>query len=161
MKVQRQPSAPTLMPIDSSRQRFWRRLVFHAVAEAKRTRCGVPTDSAILERWWIEHQPTAADKDEYERSFNHACEQMGRDPDKMRKKFLEQIEASNLADFKLHVQSVMYLRRAMVLACAGVPTAIARQYAMPLCDEQDYEHVAGIDYGDQYAMYDQRETPAA
>ena len=33
---------------------FWRRYIDSAVAEACKTRWGVPTDSAILERWWIE-----------------------------------------------------------------------------------------------------------
>ena len=86
---------------------------------------------------------------------------LGRDEVVLRAALLERIDKSLKAQYELHVQSVLYVRRAMVLACAGVPTAIARQYVLPLVDEEDYEQVADVDHGDQYAMYDQRELTAA
>ena len=160
----------TLLPIDGGRrpeptaaaQQFWRRLIFSAVVDAKKTRNGIPTDSAILARWWIvEHRPDARNREEWERSFGCACERLGRDAVMLRDKLVQQIDAALAESYAEHVQSVVYVRKAMVLSCAGLPRAIARQYLLPLVDEQDFEEVAGIDHGDQYAMYDQREEPAA
>ena len=141
---------------------FWRRLIFGAVQEAKRTRCGVPTDEAILARWWLtEHRPDPSCTDEWERSFDGACERLGRDPVVLRKQLIDQIDKSIKRQSEQHLQSVIYIRRAMVLACAGVPTAISRQYLLALVDERSHDEIAGIDHGDQYIMYDQREMAQA
>lgn len=120
----------------------WVRLVDEAVQEAKRTRCGLPTDTAILARWWLEeHRPPKRDGPEYERSFAAACEWLGWNADKQRARLLTNIDRSLRRAYELHVRSVVYVRRAMVLTCAGVPTAIARQYVMPLVSEQDFRDV--------------------
>jgi hypothetical protein len=49
---------------------------------------------------------------------------------------------------------VTYRHRAAILACAGEPTAIARQYILPLVSTADYELVAGIDGDDMFALYE-------
>lgn len=120
-----------------------------AVADAKRTRYGLPTDAAILARWWIEeHQPRQADKEEWERCFECACSWLSLEPGKERKRLLEEVDAALQLAYLEHVRSTVYLRRAAVLSCAGMPTAIARHYELPLVSEADYEHVAGVDHAD-------------
>ena len=50
---------------------FWRRMIDHAIADAKRVAYGLPTDAAILARWWIEeHRPPQKDCCDWERSFH-------------------------------------------------------------------------------------------
>ena len=49
---------------------------------------------------------------------------------------------------------VTYQHRAAIRACAGEPTAIARQYILPLASTADYELVAGIDGDDMFALYE-------
>ncbi len=143
---------------------MWAKLIDQAVQDAKRTVQGLPTDGAILARWWIaEHQPAESAKEDWERSFACACVWLGWDAASKRKRLIERIDHSLHRQYEAHVQSVIYVRRAMVLSCAGFPTTIARQYMMPLVSEKDYEDVAGIDFGDEYVMYDQRDhlAPAA
>lgn len=132
---------------------FWRRLIEQAVADAKRTAHGLPTDAAILARWWIEeHRPTQSDKGEYERSFEAACGWLNIDPHEERKKRLVEINETWDIALRDYGRTAVYVRRAMVLSCAGVPISIARQYELPLVSEADYEHVAGVDHPDPAAV---------
>lgn len=165
-KVKRGPLQAKCGPRHNSKAnpiyKLWTDLIAHAVQDAKRTVQGLPTDSAILARWWIaEHQPKQADKDEWERSFECACEWLDRETAAYRKELLEEIDSALMLQYEEHVQAVIYVRRAMVLSCAGMPTAIARQFVLPLVSKKDYEDVAGVDHGDKYVMYDRPEPQAA
>jgi hypothetical protein len=56
------------------------KMLDHAITDAKRTRCGMPTDAAILARWWIEeHRAAETDRVDWERSFACACHWLSRD----------------------------------------------------------------------------------
>jgi hypothetical protein len=127
----------------------WRRLIDSAVADAKRTRNGLPTANAILARWWIEeHKPKPADAVDWERSFECACSWLGLNAGDERKRLLLTIDAA-LKDACLNwAQCEVYQLRAEVLSCAGVPTSIARQLVLPLVAEDEYEDVAGVDRDD-------------
>jgi hypothetical protein len=46
------------------------------------------------------------------------------------------------------VRAQVYVRRAAVLSCAGIPVAIARQLIMPLVSVADWEDVAGVVHAD-------------
>jgi hypothetical protein len=130
----------------------WRRLLNHAVDEAKKTTEGLPTDLAILARWWIaDLQPTRGQHDEWERSFGCACHWLDIDPVLERKRLVREIDkALKLAWMEVWFH-LTYLRRAMVLSCAGIPTAIAGQFMLPLASESTYDEVAGIDKPDMFA----------
>lgn len=141
---------------------LWRKLIDQAVQDAERTLHGMPTDVAILSRWWIaEHQPKQAEREEWERSFECACSWIDQDPVLYRKQLIEKIDGALRKSLDVHVQAVLYVRRAMVLSCAGFPTAIAKQFVMPLVSKHDWEDVAGVDHGDRYVMYDRPEMKAA
>lgn len=128
---------------------MWRRLIESAVADAKRTRYGLPTYSAILARWWIEeHKPKQSEAEDWERSFECACSWLKLDVDAERKLLLAQIDDCLRESLLEYARSEVYVRRAAVLSCAGVPTAIARQYVLPVVSIADYEQVAGIEHGD-------------
>lgn len=129
--------------------KFWRWMINSAVADAKRTAYGLPTDAAILARWWIEeHRPKQSDREEWERSFECACSWLGLDAKAERERLVIELDAHVFAAYREHVRTTVYQRRAAVLTCAGMPTAIARQNVLPLVSETDYEHVAGIEHGD-------------
>jgi hypothetical protein len=73
---------------------LWRRMIEFSVAEAKKTVDGLPTDLAILARWWIaDFQPNEREKDEWERSFACACQWLDLDAAKERKKRLREIDS--------------------------------------------------------------------
>jgi len=128
---------------------FWRRYIDSAVAEACKTRWGVPTDSAILERWWIEeHKPDRKDAVEWERSFACACGWLNLDAEAERMRLVAVIEETLRGKCIEFVRTNILLRRAAVLSCAGIPTAVGKQYEMPLVSTADYEHVAGVEHGD-------------
>lgn len=135
---------------------FWRRLLDHAFGEAKKTtEEGLPSDIAILARWWISDcRPERSNNDEWERSFECACHWLDLDPAAERRRLLREIEVA-LKDAWMQVwHRLCYLRRAMVLACAGNPTAIARQLMLPLASTATYDEVAGIDKPDMFAEMD-------
>lgn len=135
---------------------FWRRLLDQALADAKRTLFGLPTDSAILARWWIaEFQPKPSDKDSWESSLACACDWLNLDATTERARMVAVIDQALTEASLNHSRSVTYRRRAAVLTCAGERTSIGRQFVLPLVSIADYEHVAGIEHGDQYALYDQ------
>jgi hypothetical protein len=125
---------------------FWRRMIAHAVDEAKKTSDGLPTALAIMARWWIaDHQPLESDREEWERSFACACQWLDRDPTQYRKQLVDEIDSALMERFLDDMRAALYLRRAAVLACAGVPTAIARQFVMPLVAAAMYDEVAGLE----------------
>lgn len=130
----------------------WRRLLNHAVDEAKKTIDGLPTDLAILARWWIaDLQPTESQQDEWERSFGCACHWLDIDPDAERRRLVREIDKALKAAWIEVWYRLVYERRAMVLSCAGVPIAIAGQFMLPLASELTYDEVAGIDKPDMFA----------
>lgn len=129
--------------------KFWRWMISHAVADAKRTRAGIPTPAAILARWWLEeHKPLQNETAEWERSFDCCCSWLGDEPAVERKRLLAEIDAALETAWRDHVRMSVYQLRASVLSCAGVRTAIGRQHVLPLVDGSEYEHVAGIEHGD-------------
>lgn len=129
--------------------KFWRWLINSAVADSKRVYAGLPTDAAILGRWWIEeHRPLQSQRLEWERCFECACTWLDLDPMKERVSLLHEIDRHLEQAYRDHVRTTVYQRRAAVLTAAGIPTAIARQNLLPLISEHDYEHVAGIEHGD-------------
>jgi hypothetical protein len=122
-----QPQTPRITMVANPPLLFWRRLLDHAIAEAKKTTDSLPSDLAILARWWIEDlRPRECDKSNWERSFDWM----------------------NLW-FRL-----TRLRRGMVLTCAGRPKAIASQCLLPLADLATYDEVAGIEKPDMFADMD-------
>ena len=128
---------------------FWRKLIDLAVADAKRTAHGLPTYSALQARWWIEeHKPVQKDRDEWERSFECACNWLNLDATAERSRLVTLIEKSVMDAYVAYVRAATYQMRAAMLACAGVSTAIAKQFVLPLVSEADYEQVAGIEHGD-------------
>jgi hypothetical protein len=134
---------------------FWRRLLNHAVDEAKKTTDGLPSDMAILARWWIaDLRPAQSEKDDWERSFDCACHWLDIDPAIERKNLLHAIDVA-LKKVWLEIWfRLTYQRRAMVLTCAGRPTAIAGQFLLPLCSVTSYDEVAGIEKPDMFAEMD-------
>jgi hypothetical protein len=130
----------------------WRRLLNHAVHEAKKTIDGLPTDLAILARWWIaDLQPTQDDSCEWERSFACACHWLQIDAVVERKRLVREIDAALKATWMEVWHRLTYMRRAMVLTCAGRPTAIAGQFFLPLASCLTYDEVAAIDKPDMFA----------
>ena len=142
---------------------FWRRLIAHSVDEAKKTIDGLPTELAILARWWIaDYQPARTSKDEWERSFACACEWLDEDPIKYRKALVQEIDSVLMDRFLADMRAAVYSRRAAVLACAGEPTAIARQFVLPLVSAGNYDEVAGVETMDFFPDdVDAIELPAA
>ena len=137
------------------------RRIDQAAQDAKRTMFGKPTDSAIVARWWIEeHRPATTDV-EWEASFERACDLVGTDAGKLRVRLVAAIEEKWRRDAEKQRRAELYVRRAMVLGCAGIPTAIARQYLLPMASEKDYEQVAGVDHGDLFVMTEWPEDVAA
>ena len=129
--------------------KLWRWMINSAVADAKRTKFGLPTDGAIHARWWLEeHHPKPSDKDEWERSFAACCSWLDEDEDALRKKLLEEIETVLHNAYMDFLRAYVYQRRAAVLSCAGIPTAIAKHYMLPMVSQADYETIAGIEHGD-------------
>lgn len=128
---------------------FWRRMIDSAVADAVRTKNGLPTDLAIMQRYWIEDfRPPQSDKDEWERSFECACSFLNMDAAVERKRLVAEIDATLLDAYRQHVRSWVYVRKAAVMQCAGVDVTIAKARLLPLVSEHDYEDVAGIEHGD-------------
>ena len=142
--VRRMRSDPPLL--------FWRRVLDQAVDEARKTTGGLPTDLAILARWWISDlRPLQSDKVEWERSFECACHWLDLEPVEERKRLLYEIDLYLKRDWMQAWYLLTYTRRAMVLTCAGEPTAIARQFFLPLAALSTYDEVAGIDKPDMFA----------
>jgi hypothetical protein len=142
--VRRMRSDPPLL--------FWRRVLDQAVDEAMKTSGGLPTDLAILARWWISDlRPLQSDKDEWERSFECACHWLDLDPIAERKRLLSEIDLSLQGDWMQAWYLLTYTRRAMVLTCSGVPTAIAKQFFLPLASLSTYDEVAGVEKPDMFA----------
>ena len=81
--------------------------------------------------------------------------------DEWRARLLAEVDEAQRQAREQSAAAELYVRRAMVLACAGIPTAIARQHLLPLVSVADYEQVAGVDHGDQFAMYDRVEQTEA
>lgn len=130
----------------------WRRLLNHAVDEAKKTMDGLPTDLAILARWWIaDLQPQQSDRNEWERSFGCACQWLDIDPGEERRRLVREIDKALKRAWMEVWHAVVYMRRAMVLSCAGIPTAVAGQFMLPLASVSTYDEVAGIDKPDMFA----------
>jgi hypothetical protein len=122
------------------------------VDEAKKTIDGLPTDLAILARWWIaDLQPQQSDRHEWERSFSCACHWLDIDAVLERKRLVREIDVALKKAWMEVWYCLIYTRRAMVLACAGVPTAIAGQFLLPLASVATYDEVAGIDKPDMFA----------
>jgi hypothetical protein len=134
---------------------MWRRLIDHAVSDACRTRAGVPTDIALLQRAWLEAKPPRTDKHEWQCSFECACGWLSIDDvEGERTRLLAKVDATIQAAALDHLQMAIYVRRGCVMACAGSPTAIARQFLMPLVHPADYEDVAGVCHGDPDDAFD-------
>jgi hypothetical protein len=132
---------------------LWRRMIEFSVAEAKKTLDGLPTDLAILARWWVaEFQPKETDKDEWERSFECACHWLELDVVKERRRLVMEIDAALLTSCVAVMHADLYRRRAMVLSCAGVTTAIARQFVLPLVAPMTYDDVAGVETMDIFPI---------
>ena len=135
---------PTLMK--------WRRLLDTAEAEAKKTRDGFPTDTALSERWWLEinrpPKPSPDDHSEgtqmlYAGSFNCCCEMLGMDAKAERKRIRLSIRAAWMAAFETELEKRIKERTAAVLRCQGVPARVEdEQYVLGLVDPADYEEVA-------------------
>ncbi len=142
-------AAPGYEYIREKPLRFWDRLIQTAVADAKRTYAGMPTDNAILQRNWIERRTAETDRTDWERSFECACQWLGLDPETERKRLLTEINDSLVQTLVLHAGSVVYQRSAAVLSCAtGVPRRIGRQFVLALVSEAEYELIAGINLPD-------------
>ena len=125
---------------------FWTRMITHSVDEAKKTIDGLPTELAILARWWIaDFQPRETEKDDWERSFACACQWMDKNVVSFRKQLLQEIDQTLMDRFVEQMRVAVYTRRAAVLSCAGVPTAIARQFVLPLVSAASYDEVAGLE----------------
>jgi hypothetical protein len=128
---------------------LWRRMIDTAVADAKRTKFGLPTDGAIMARLWLEEfRPAQDNKDDWGRSLACACSCLGLDVEAERKRLLGDIDAHLHQVYVDYIRAHRYARRAALLTCAGVNTAVQRQYVMPLVDERDYEDVAGVEHPD-------------
>jgi hypothetical protein len=69
---------------------------------------------------------------------------------------VEKIHEALLDAYKYHIRGFLYWRRAAVLSCAGEPTAIARQYVLPLVSVQDWETVASVENDDLFALREMR-----
>lgn len=127
----------------------------HAIAEAKKTVDGLPTDLAILARWWISDlRPPREEKEDWERSFDCACHWLDLDTATERKRIIQEIDDALKHAWMQIWYRLCYMRRAMVLTCAGRPTAIAGQFFLPLASESSYDEVAGIDKPDMFAEMD-------
>lgn len=134
---------------------FWRRLLDHAIAEAKKTVDSLPSDLAILARWWISDlRPRESDKDNWERSFDCACHWLDLDTEAERKRILAEIDAEQKRIWMQLWFRLTYLRRGLVLTTAGMPKAIASQCLLPLADLATYDEVAGIEKPDMFADMD-------
>lgn len=128
---------------------FWRRYIDHAVDDAKRTVHGLPSDLAILARWWLsENRPTPDQKDEWECSFAAGCGWLNLDVEEERARLLAEIDEALRNALEAHARGYLYVRRAHVLTCAGMPTAIAGRYVLPLVAKAEYDDVAGTDHPD-------------
>ncbi len=130
--------------------KLWRWHINLALADAKKTRNGLPTDGAIHARWWLEeHQPAECDRDEWEASFACCCMWLDLDADKERARVLGEIDASWKAALDAWVNGYMYQRRALVRSCAGGRAAVfGRQQLMPLMHGLDFEAVACVEHDD-------------
>ena len=138
-----------------------------AVADAKKTRHGLPTDLAICQRWWInDYRPQRGDRSKlgrllYAGSFECCCEMLDLDVDVERKRVIAEIDDSNVKAMVRFNGDLMYERRAAVLRCAGVATAVGRQYVLGLVDPDDYDDVADPDDARRLASTMKREARAA
>lgn len=70
---------------------LFRRLIDNCLHEAKRTRDGEPTSTAILERAWFEHH-TPEGSEAYLTSFGHCCRMLGLDEREERARVLAEID---------------------------------------------------------------------
>jgi hypothetical protein len=127
----------------------WRRLIDTAVAGAKKIKHGLPTDTAIMDRWWIAlNRPSEKDKAAWSVSFECACHFLGIDADAERKKLVAEInDVWSKAAVKRAADDT-YRRFAMVMACTGRPTRLGKQYMLGLVSLQDYEEIAGVIHPD-------------
>jgi hypothetical protein len=106
----------------------WRRLIDHAVADAKKTTDGLPTDHAILARWWISDlRPTQADRDNWERCFECACCWLDLDADKERQRLLKQIDDALLDSCLSVVRKECDRLRTGLLSFCGTASQAAHQ----------------------------------
>lgn len=125
---------------------YWDRLKKTATQDAKRTRNGMPTGLAILARWWIvEHRPAQSDRDAWATSFEACCSWLGLDVVTEREKLRVQIDAAWAAARDAHWLKAIYEHRAAVMTCAGEPTAIQRQFALPLVADEDYRDISMVE----------------
>ena len=128
---------------------YYRRQIDSAVAGAKKTRCGLPTCLAILDRWWIvEHRPKQAERDEWERSFECACHFLGLNAETERARLKTEIDDVLTRAIIQHASDETYRIRARVLTCSGTPTRIGRQFVLGLVSLEDYEQIALIEHPD-------------
>lgn len=132
---------------------YWRRQLEHATADAKKTKYGMATDMAILAKWWIETRTEQKNKARWSYSFECACHWLDLDAKEERKKRLADIDQALRVSYQNYINQVIYQRRAAILACTGEPTAIGRQYMLPLVTGDNYDDVAGIDGNDLFALY--------
>lgn len=70
---------------------LFRRLKDQAIYEAKKTREGLPTSEALLERAWIE-QPSSPGWQGWETSFENCCRMLREDPAEERGKAMASID---------------------------------------------------------------------
>lgn len=69
---------------------LFRRLIATALHEAKKTRDGLPTTAALLERAWFEEH-TPVESHGYMTSFAHCCRMLGMDESEERARALKEI----------------------------------------------------------------------
>ena len=133
----------------------WRRLIDTAVAEAKKTKFGLPTYQALLQRMWIqEHRPKQTEAT-WLGSFPCACHFLSLDADAERTRLLADIDDSITRAVMRYVGDQSYQMRARALTCAGIATAIAvpcrsgktvKQLVLGLVSLEDYEEIAGVEH---------------
>ena len=130
--------------------KLWRWMINSAVADAKKTRNGLPTDGAIHARWWLEdHQPVESDREEWERSFAACCMWLDLNVGEERARVLREVDAAWKTALDAYVSGYMYQRRALVRSCAGGRAAtFGRQMLMPLMHGLDFETVSGVEHDD-------------
>ncbi len=152
---------------------MFRRQIDTAVADAKKTRHGMPSALAISQRWWIqENRPDKNDRTKlgrmlYAGSFECCCEMLGLNADQERDRVLAEIDDAIVAAVMQHVGDAVYQHKAAVLRCAGIPSAIGTgdgktaQYILGLVDPEDYEDVADPDDAAALAAALRRERRAS
>lgn len=117
--------------------------------EAKRTRFGEPTDGAILQRWWIETEDSAAEKHrEFRATFESACAFLGLEPAEERKRLLREIDDAWRHACLAYRKKRLELRTRAVMATAGCPVQMTKTLALLLVSHIEYEDTAGLNRAD-------------